>query len=145
AQLARFDKVTLVDQFKRGININLGQRIIELGTPGDGTDPTHLQKWYDWATELERQKQDAETYYSKQETFQQKKKKWNKKKKATEAPTSTDKPKTGIISVKVKDENAMDVNTTKTTTQPGPHRSVTVVAKKVTLPETAKEKKRSGA
>ena len=80
-QLAGFDKVALVNQFKRGININLGQRIIELGTPGDRTDPTHLQKWYDRATELERQKQDAETYYGKRETFQQKKKKWNKKKR----------------------------------------------------------------
>ncbi|KAF8688263.1 hypothetical protein AX14_003479 [Amanita brunnescens Koide BX004] len=46
-QLARFNQIALVNQFKRGININLGRRIIELGTPGDGTDPTHLQKWYD--------------------------------------------------------------------------------------------------
>ena len=119
-QLAGFDKVALVNQFKRGININLGRRIIELGTPGDGTDPSHLQKWYDRATELERQKRDAETYYGKREMFQQKKKKWNKKKKATEASTSTDKPKAGIISVKVKDENVMDVDMTKTTTQPPP-------------------------
>ncbi|KAF8644500.1 hypothetical protein AX14_009399 [Amanita brunnescens Koide BX004] len=47
AQLARFDRIALINQFKQGININLGRRIIELGTPGDGTDPTHLQKWYD--------------------------------------------------------------------------------------------------
>ena len=113
AQLARFDKVALVDQFKRGINLNLGRRIIELGTPGDGTDPTHLQKWYDRATELERQKRDADTYYGKRETFQQKKKKWNEKKKAAETSTSTNKPKAG-------DENAMDVDTTKTTTRPPP-------------------------
>ena len=50
--------------------------------------------------------------------FQQKKKKWNEKKKATETSTSTDKPKAGIISVKVKDENAMDIDTTKTMTRP---------------------------
>jgi hypothetical protein len=57
----------------------------------------------------------------KREMFQQKKKKkWNEKKKATEASTSTDKPKAGVISVKVKDENAMDVDTTKTTTWPPP-------------------------
>ena len=49
AQLAGFDRIALVDQFKRGINVNLGRRIIELGSPGDGTDPTHLQKWYDRA------------------------------------------------------------------------------------------------
>ncbi|KAF8695682.1 hypothetical protein AX14_001749 [Amanita brunnescens Koide BX004] len=56
AQLAGFDKVALVDQFKRGINLNLGRRIIEPGTPGDGTHLTHLQQ-------------------CKRETFQQKKKK----------------------------------------------------------------------
>ena len=101
--------------------MNLGRRIIELGTPGDGTDPTHLQKWYDRATELEQQRRDAEQYYGKRETFQQKKKKWNEaKKKAAEASTSTDKPKAGIILVKVKEENAMDVDTTKTTTRPLP-------------------------
>ncbi|KAF8666336.1 hypothetical protein AX14_006485 [Amanita brunnescens Koide BX004] len=121
AQLARFDRIALVDQFKQGINVNLGRRIIELGTPGDGTDPAHLQKWYDRATKLERQRRDAEQYYGKRETFQQKKKKWNKaKKKAAETSTSTDKPKPGVISVKVKDENAMDVDTTKTTTRPPP-------------------------
>ena len=121
AQLARFDKVALVDQFKQGINVNLGPRIIELGMPGDGTDPTHLQKWYDRATKLERQRRDAEQYYGKHETFQQKKKKWNKqKKKAAKTSTPTNKPKAGTILVKVKDENVMDVNMTKTTTQPLP-------------------------
>ncbi|KAF8689712.1 hypothetical protein AX14_003195 [Amanita brunnescens Koide BX004] len=118
AQLAGFDKIALVDQFKRGINVNLGRRIIELGSPGDGTDPTHLQRWYDRATELERQKRDSDQYYGKRESFQQKKKKWNEAKKKAE--TSTDKSKPGIISVKVKDENAMDVDTTKTTTRPPP-------------------------
>ncbi|KAF8660114.1 hypothetical protein AX14_007459 [Amanita brunnescens Koide BX004] len=107
AQLAGFDRIALVDQFKRGINVNLGRRIIELGSPGDGTDPTHLQRWYDRATELERQKRDSDQYYGKRESFQQKKKKWNEAKKKAE--TSTEKPKAGIISVKVKDENAMDV------------------------------------
>ncbi|KAF8708951.1 hypothetical protein AX14_013485 [Amanita brunnescens Koide BX004] len=50
---------------------------------------------------------------------QQKKKKWNKqKKKAAEAATtSTDKPKAGIILVKVKDKNAMDVDMIKTMTR----------------------------
>ena len=119
AQLAGFDRIALVNQFKRGINVNLGQRIIELGTPGDGTDPTHLQKWYDRATELEQQRWDAEQYYGKQETLQQKKKKWNKQKKKV-AEASTDKPKPGVISVKVKDENAMDVDMTKTMTRPLP-------------------------
>ncbi|KAF8690356.1 hypothetical protein AX14_002978 [Amanita brunnescens Koide BX004] len=120
AQLAGFDRIALVDQFKRGINVNLGRRIIELGSPGDGTDPTHLQRWYDRATELERQKRDSDQYYGKRESFQQKKKKWNEAKKRTEASTSTEKSKAGIISVKVKDENAMDVDTTKTTTRPPP-------------------------
>ena len=118
AQLAGFDRIALVDQFKRGINVNLGRRIIELGSPGDGTDPTHLQRWYDRATKLERQKRDSDQYYGRRETFQQKKKKWNEAKKKAE--TSTEKPKPGIISVKVKDENAMDVDTTKTTTRPPP-------------------------
>jgi hypothetical protein len=121
AQLAGFDRIALVDQFKRGINTNLGQRIIKLGMPGDGTDPTHLQHWYDRATKLKQQKQDIDQYYGKQESFLQKKKKWNKKKKAVEsATTSTHKPKTRVISAKVKDENAMDVDTTKTTTWPPP-------------------------
>ena len=120
AQLAGFDRIALIDQFKRGININLGRRIIELGAPGDGTDPTHLQRWYDQATELERQKRDSDQYYGKRESFQQKKKKWNEAKKKTEASTSTEKPKAGIISVKVKDENVMDVDTTKTMTRPPP-------------------------
>ncbi|KAF8696571.1 hypothetical protein AX14_001508 [Amanita brunnescens Koide BX004] len=108
AQLAGFDRIALIDQFKRGININLGRRIIELGMLGDGTDPTHLQKW-----------RDAEQYYGKREMFQQKKKKWNEQKKKT-AEASTDTPKAGIILVKVKDENAMDVDMTKTATQPPP-------------------------
>ena len=134
AQLAGFDRIALVDQFKRGINVNIGRRIIELGrrifelgrriiklgTPGDGTDPTHLQKWYDRATKLERQKRDSDQYYGKRDSFQQKKKKWNEAKKKNETSTSAEKPKAGIISVKVKDENAMDVDTTKTTTRPPP-------------------------
>ena len=120
AQLAGFDRIALVNQFKRGINVNLGQRIIELGSPGDGTDPTHLQKWYNRATKLERQKRDSDQYYGKREMFQQRKKRWNEAKKKAETFTSTEKPKAGVILVKVKDKNAMDVDTTKTTTWPPP-------------------------
>ena len=81
AQLAGFDRIALVNQFKRGINVNLGRRIIELGTPGDGTDPTHLQKWYDRATELEQQKRDAEQYYGKEKCSNRKRKNGTKRRR----------------------------------------------------------------
>ena len=46
ANLAGFDEIALVDQFKKGIKIALGRKIMELGSPGDGTTPGHLEAWY---------------------------------------------------------------------------------------------------
>ena len=46
ANLAGFDEIALVDQFKKGIKIALGRKIMELGSPGDGSTPAHLEAWY---------------------------------------------------------------------------------------------------
>jgi hypothetical protein len=54
ANLAGFDDVALVDQFKTGLKKGLGRRIMETENPGDGTTPGQLQEWYKKALELER-------------------------------------------------------------------------------------------
>jgi hypothetical protein len=54
ANLAGFDDVALVDQFKTGLKKGLGRRIMETGNPGDGTTPGQLQEWYKKALELEK-------------------------------------------------------------------------------------------
>jgi hypothetical protein len=111
ANLAGFDDVALVDQFKTGLKKGLGRRIIETGNPGDGTVPGQLQEWYRKALELERAYQEAEQYYGKKEfTFKGKFKPRN----ATAGPSTPQ-----MVTVKVKDENAMDVDKT-TTTRPPP-------------------------
>jgi hypothetical protein len=51
ANLAGFDDVALVDQFKTGLKKGLGRRIMETGNPGDGTTPGQLQEWYKKALE----------------------------------------------------------------------------------------------
>jgi hypothetical protein len=65
ANLAGFDDVALVDQFKTGLKKGLGQQIMEMGNPGDGTTPGQLQEWYKKALELERAYREAEQYYGK--------------------------------------------------------------------------------
>jgi hypothetical protein len=111
ANLAGFDDVALVDQFKTGLKKGLGRRIMETGNPGDGTTPGQLQEWYKKALELEKAYREAEQYYGKKEfTFKGK----FKPKNATAGPST---PQT--VTVKVKDENAMDVDKT-TTTRPPP-------------------------
>jgi hypothetical protein len=111
ANLAGFDDVALVDQFKTGLKKGLGRRIMETGNPGDGTTPGQLQEWYKKALELERAYQEAEQYYGKKEfTFKGK----FKPKNTTTGPSTSQ-----TVTVKVKDENAMDVDKT-TTTHPPP-------------------------
>jgi DNA-binding transcriptional MerR regulator len=111
ANLAGFDDVALVDQFKTGLKKGLGRRIMETGNPGDGTTPGQLQEWYKKALELERAYREAEQYYGKKEfTFKGK----FKPKNATAGPSTSQ-----TVTVKVKDENAMDVDKT-TTTRPPP-------------------------
>jgi hypothetical protein len=111
ANLAGFDDVALVDQFKTGLKKGLGRRIMETGNPGDGTTPGQLQEWYKKALELEKAYREAEQYYGKKEfTFKGK----FKPKNATAGPSTPQ-----MVTVKVKDENAMDVDKT-TTTRPPP-------------------------
>jgi hypothetical protein len=111
ASLAGFDDVALVDQFKTGLKKGLGRRIMETGNPGDGTTQGQLQEWYKKALELERAYREAEQYYGKKEfTFKGK----FKLKNTTAGPSTSQK-----VTVKVKDENAMDVDKT-TTTRPPP-------------------------
>jgi hypothetical protein len=111
ANLAGFDDVALVDQFKTGLKKGLGRRIMETGNPGDGTTPGQLQEWYKKALELEKAYREAEQYYGKKEfTFKGK----FKPKNATAGPSTSQ-----TVTVKVKDENAMDVDKT-TTTRPPP-------------------------
>jgi hypothetical protein len=111
ANLAGFDDVTLVDQFKTGLKKGLGRRIMETGNPGDGTTPGQLQEWYKKALELEKAYREAEQYYGKKEfTFKGK----FKPKNATAGPSTSQ-----TVTVKVKDENTMDVDKT-TTTRPPP-------------------------
>jgi hypothetical protein len=84
---------------------------METGNPGDGTTPGQLQEWYKKALELERAYQEAEQYYGKKEfTFKGK----FKPKNATAGPSTSQ-----TVTVKVKDENIMDVDKT-TTTRPPP-------------------------
>jgi hypothetical protein len=111
ANLAGFDDVALINQFKTGLKKGLGRRIMETGNPGDGTTPGQLQEWYKKALELERAYREAEQYYGKKEfTFKGK----FKPKNATAGPSMSQ-----TVTVKVKDENAMDVDKT-TTTRPPP-------------------------
>jgi hypothetical protein len=110
ANLAGFDDVALVDQFKTGLKKGLGRRIMETGNPGDGTTPGQLQEWYRKALELERAYREAEQYYGKKEfTFKGK----FKPKNATAGPSTSQ-----TVTVKVKDKNAMDVDKTTTTRPP---------------------------
>jgi hypothetical protein len=84
---------------------------METGNPGDGTTPGQLQEWYKKALELEKVYREAKQYYGKKEfTFKGK----FKPKNATAGPST---PQT--VTVKVKDENTMDVDKT-TTTRPPP-------------------------
>ena len=55
ANLAGFDEIALVDQFKKGIKVALGCKIMELGSPGDGSTAGQLEAWYNRAIELECQ------------------------------------------------------------------------------------------
>ena len=114
ANLAGFDEIALVDQFKKGIKVALGRKIMELGSPGDGSTAGQLEAWYNRAIELERQYRESERYYGKKE-FKITKKTWNDNR---QAGPSQEKPKTETITVKVKDENAMDVDKTQTTRPP---------------------------
>jgi hypothetical protein len=110
ANLAGFDDVALVDQFKTGLKKGLGRRIMEMGNPGDGTTPGQLQEWYKKALELEKAYREAKQYYGKKEfTFKGK----FKLKNAMAGPST---PQT--VTVKVKDKNAMDVDKTTTTRLP---------------------------
>ena len=63
--LSGFDKITTVDQFKRGIKTALGQKVIETGNPGDVSIPGQLQAWFDQATKLECSYRELEQYYRK--------------------------------------------------------------------------------
>jgi hypothetical protein len=111
ANLAGFDNVALVDQFKTGLKKGLGRRIMETRNPRDGTIPGQLQEWYKKALELEKAYREAKQYYGKKEfTFKGK----FKPKNATAGPSTSQ-----TVTVKVKDENAMDVDKT-TTTHPPP-------------------------
>ncbi len=108
AQLSGFDDIALVDQFKRGVKTALGRRVIELGNPGDGSITGQLQAWYTRATEIEKQFREAEKYYGKREF----------KVTRTNAQAGPSQPKKETITVKVKDENAMDVDSAPTTRPP---------------------------
>jgi hypothetical protein len=111
ANLAGFDNVALVDQFKTSLKKGLGRQIMETGNPGDRTTPGQLQEWYKKALELEKAYREAEQYYGKKEfTFKGK----FKPKNTTAGPSTSQ-----TVTVKVKDENAMDVDKT-TTTRPPP-------------------------
>ena len=73
AHLSRFDKVALVDQFKRGLKPALGRQVIKTGNLGDGTTPGQLQRWYNQTTELERAfRESTELFRGKEFTFKQK-------------------------------------------------------------------------
>ena len=111
ANLAGFDEIALVNQFKKGIKVALSRKIMELGSPGDGSTTGQLEAWYNRAIELERQYRESERYYGKKE-FKITKKTWNDNR---QAGPSQEKPKTETIMVKVKDENAMDIDKTQTT------------------------------
>ena len=112
AHLSGFDEIALVDQFKRGLKPALGRWVIETGNPGDGTTPGELQKWYDRTTELERAFRESTEFFGKKEfTFKQ-------KIRPTNATAGPSKPKQETITVKVKDEYAMDVDKTATTRPP---------------------------
>jgi hypothetical protein len=67
ANLAGFNNVALVNQFKTGLKKGLGRQIMETGNPGDGTTPGQLQEWYQKALELERAYREAEQHYGKKE------------------------------------------------------------------------------
>ena len=111
AHLSGFDEIALVDQFKRGLKPTLGRRVIETGNPGDGTTPGELQKWYDHTTELERAFRESTEFFGRKEfTFKQK-----TRPNATAGPS---KPKTETVTIKVKDDYAMDVDKTATTRPP---------------------------
>ena len=113
AHLSGFDEIALVDQFKRGLKPALGRRVIETGNPGDGTTTGQLQRWYDHTTELERAFRESTEFFGKKEfTFKQ-------KIRPTNAVAGPSRPKTEMVTIKVKDENAMDVDKT-TTTRPPP-------------------------
>ena len=60
ANLAGFNEIALVDQFKKGIKTVLGHKIMELGSPRDGSTAGQLEVWYNWAIELERQYRELE-------------------------------------------------------------------------------------
>ena len=115
ANLAGFDEIALVNQFKKGIKTALGRKIMELGSPGDGSTTGQLEAWYNCAIELERQYRESERYYGKKEFKITTKKMWNDNR---QGESSQLKPKTETITVKVKDENAMDVDKTQTTRPP---------------------------
>ena len=53
ANLAGFNEIALVNQFKKGIKTVLGCKIMELGSPGDGSTAGQLEPWYNRAIELE--------------------------------------------------------------------------------------------
>ena len=117
ANLAGFDEIALVDQFKKGIKVALGRKIMELGSPGDGSTPGHLEAWYNRAIELERQYRESEQFYGKKEFKITTKKTWNNNSNQ-QASSSQTKPKTEMVTIKVKDENTMDVDKTQTTHPP---------------------------
>ena len=77
ANLAGFDEIALVDQFKKGIKVVLGHKIMELGSPGDGSTVGQLEAWYNHAIELECQYRESEWYYGKREFKITTKKTWN--------------------------------------------------------------------
>ena len=113
AHLSGFDdSIALVNQFKRGLKPALGRWVIETGNPGDGTTPGELQKWYDRTTELERAFRESTEFFGRKEfTFKQ-------KIRPTNATAGPSKPKAETVTIKVKDDYAMEVDKTATTRPP---------------------------
>jgi hypothetical protein len=63
AQLMDFNEITLIAQFKTGLNAPLGMKIVENGAPGDGVPVGDLQLWYDRVTALDKALRDGQKLY----------------------------------------------------------------------------------
>jgi hypothetical protein len=108
--LASFDEIALVDQFKRGLEPHIGRRILEMGSPGDGSVEGDLRRWFAQAQQLEKDYCDSDNFYGKRQFFFEK-----KKQDSPKASTS----KVEHVTVKVKDnDDKMDVDQQKTTCPP---------------------------
>ena len=63
AQLTGYNDIALIAQFRRGLNPQLGLKIVENGAPGDGTTTGDLENWYKKVNELNKAWRDAKKFY----------------------------------------------------------------------------------